>query len=144
MKFHWLLMSLLTGLFLQAQNQSISVIGNPKGTPAELTPTKLQSIFLGEIKTWDNGNTIFLALMKSNTDPGKLTCEKVYQMTCDEVTKFWLGKAMESKTATPSFFNTVNDLQAYVAGKPGAIGIIDGSPPAPGVRVILIDRKKSF
>lgn len=144
MKFSLLLLSLLTGMFLQAQNPSLTVIGNLKGVPAELTQSKLKSVFLGETTIWDNSNKIILALMKSNTDPGKLTCEKVYQMSGDEVKKFWLSKVFEGKADAPTFFNTVSELQSFVSANPGAIGIIDLSAPAPGVKTVTIDGKKSF
>jgi len=142
MKFSLLLLSLLAGMFLHAQN--LSVIGNPTAVPTAMTMAKLKSVFVGETKNWDNSTKVVLALMKSNTEPGKHTCEKIYQRSCDEVTKFWLGKAMENNTTAPVFFNTVSELQAFVAGKPGAIGIIDLSPAAAGVRVIMVDGKRAF
>ncbi len=137
-----LFLSMLTGVLIHAQD--LSVIGNPGGTASAISLSKLSSYFKGEIKTWDNGSKVVLALMKSNTAPGVSTCGKVFQMSCDAVTKFWLGKAMESNTAAPVFFNSVGELQAFVKSKPGAIGIIDLSPPVAGVRVIQIDGKNSF
>ena len=142
MKVRLLLLSLLTGMLLHAQN--LSVIGNPNGTPAGMSHASLKSVFTGGTKTWENGTKITLALMKSNTAAGGLTCSKVFQMSCDEVTKFWLGKAMESNSPAPTFFNSVGELQAFVAGRPGAIGIIDLSAPAAGVHGIAIDGKNSF
>ncbi len=142
MKIRLLFLSLLAGMFLQAQN--LSVIGNPNGTPATMSQARLSSIFKGEIKAWENGTKIFLAMMKSNTALGGLTCTKVFQMNCDGVTKYWLGKAIESNSSAPAFFNTVGELQAFVAGKPGAIGIIDLTAPAAGVRLVTIDGKNSF
>jgi ABC-type phosphate transport system substrate-binding protein len=137
-----LFLSLLTGFLIHAQD--LSVIGNPNGTPSGMSQAKLKSYFKGEIKTWGNGSKVILALMKSNTAPGGSTCGKVFQMSCDAVTKYWLGKAMESNTTAPVFFNSVGELQAFVKNKPGAIGIIDLSAPVAGVRVIQIDGKNSF
>lgn len=144
MKFPMLFISLLTGLFMCAQSPSLSVIANPKGAPAEMTQARLKSIFLGEIQIWENGSKIMLGLMKSNTEPGKLTADKVYQKSGDEVKKFWLSKVFEGKAEAPLFFNTVSELQTFVTATPGALGIIDLSPPAKGVRVVLIDGKGSF
>jgi len=139
MKFSLLLLSLLTGMFLYAQNTTLVVIGN--GAPAKMTLADLKSVFRSEKVMWDNTS---LALMKSATEPGKSTCSKVYETSCDDVTKFWLGKAMGTNPVTPKFFDSVSELQAYVAGKPGAIGIIDLSQPVPGVHVITINGKNSF
>jgi len=142
MKFSLLLLSLLTGMFLQAQ--SLSVIGNPNSVPNEMTQAKFNSVFKGETKNWDNGTKIKLALMRSTTETGKQTCSKVYLMGCDDLTKFWLRKAMESNTIAPVFFNTVGELQTFVTANPGAIGIIDLSAPAAGTRLVTIDGKRAF
>ncbi len=142
MKLSLLLLSMLTGMFLQAQN--LSVIGNPNSVPNGITQARFNSVFKGESKNWDNGTKIKLALMRSTTETGKQTCSKVYLMSCDDVTKFWLRKAMESNTVAPAFFNTIGELQAFVSANPGAIGIIDLSAPAAGTRLITIDGKRAF
>ena len=137
MKIHLLLLSMLTGFLLHAQNTPLVVIGNGGGT--KMTIADLKSVFKGEKVMWTNTS---LALMKSTTEPGKSTCLKVYQMSCDGVTKFWVSKAFEGKSAT--FFNSIGELQAFVAATPGAIGIIDQSALIRGVHVILIDGKGTF
>jgi hypothetical protein len=135
-------LSLLTGILLHAQN--LSVIGNQNGVPAGMPLSQLKSVFAGNTKLWGNGTKVMLALMKSTTASGGLTCGKVYQLSCDEVTKLWLKKALGGNTAAPVFFNTVGELQAFVARTPGAIGIIDLSPPASGVHIVTIDGRNSF
>ena len=136
-----LILMLQTGILIQAQN--LSAIGNAASVPASMSFSDLKSIFKGDKMTFSNGTKVTLALMRSNTAAGGTTCQKVYETSCDAVTKFWLGKAMGSNSA-PAFFNSVGELQAFVAGRAGAIGIIDLSPPVAGVRVITIDGKNSF
>jgi hypothetical protein len=137
MKVPLLIFSLLSGLFMHAQNTPLVVIGN--GATGKMSLTDLKSVFKSEKVMWNNAS---LALMKSTTEPGKSTCSKIYSMSCNDVTKFWVSKAFEGKSAT--FFNSVGELQAFVAVTPGAIGIIDQSAPIRGVHVILIDGKGSF
>lgn len=131
-------------MFVQGQNTTLTVIGNLVGAPAELNQSQLKSIFMGETPKWSNGTKVVLALMKTNTEVGKLTCSKVYNKSSEEVTKFWLSQAIGGNVEAPSFFNTVAELQAFVSGKPGAIGIIDLTTTLSGVRVVLIDRKRGF
>src|SRR5258706_11456325 len=111
MKLSLLLLSLLSGLFLHAQN--LSVIGNPNSVPNEMTQARFISVFKGETKNWDNGTKVKLALMRSTTETGQQTCSKVYKMSCDDVTKFLLRKAMEANTLAPVFFNMVSELQSF-------------------------------
>jgi ABC-type phosphate transport system substrate-binding protein len=141
MKVRLLLLSLLAGTLIHAQN--LSVIGNNNSVPAGMSIAELKSVFKGDTKNWSNGTKIILALMKSNTAPGGLTCSKVYGTSCPEVTKYWLGKAMGTNSA-PSFYNSVGELQAFVARTPGAIGIIDLPSPVAGAHVITIDGRNSF
>jgi ABC-type phosphate transport system substrate-binding protein len=122
----------------------LTVISNQKGSPTGLKKTELRSIFMGEQQRWRNGHKIQIALMKTNTPAGKYVCDKIYDMTGDEVKKFWLALVFQGKAEAPLFFNSTGELQAYVADNPGAIGIIDQSQPATGVQVVLIDGKRSF
>ncbi|MBL0132147.1 MAG: hypothetical protein IPP43_14480 [Chitinophagaceae bacterium] len=144
MKIKILIVLMLSGMIVQGQNTNLAVIANPGGAPAGLKQAELNSIFMGETPKWSNGSKIVLALMKTNTTAGKLTCDKVYHMSGDELTKFWLSQMIDGKVAAPTFFNTVADLQTFVSEKPGAIGIIDLTAPIAGVRVITVEGKKSF
>lgn len=127
-----------------AQADQLTVISNQKGSPAGMKKAELKSIFLGEQQRWRNGKKIVIALMKTNTPAGKNVCEKIYDMSGDEVKKYWLALVFQGKAEAPVFFNSVGDLQTFVAENPGAIGIIDQPQSATGIQVVLIDGKKSF
>ncbi len=133
-----------TGIGLQAQTAQLTVVSNPKGSPTDMKKAELRSIFLGEQQRWRNGNKIVIALMKTNTTPGKNVCDKIYDMSGDEVKKFWLALVFQGKADAPVFFNTVNELLAYVSENAGSIGIIDQAPPTTGIQVVSIDGKRSF
>jgi hypothetical protein len=127
-----------------AQNQNLTVISNEKGAPQQLKLSELKSILKGEKQRWRNGNKIVIALMKTNTPAGDYTCKKIYDMSGDEVKKFWLALVFEGKADAPSFFNTESELENFVAENPGAIGIIDQPSSTADAHVILIDGKKSL
>jgi hypothetical protein len=129
---------------LQAQIPSLTVVSNPKGSPANMKQAELKSIFMGEKQRWRDGKKIVIALMKTNTAAGKNVCDKVYDMSGDELKKFWLALVFQGKSDAPVFFNTISELQAYVSENPGAIGIIDQAPSMTGIQVVSIDGKKSF
>lgn len=121
---------------------SLTVISNPKGTPETLKFSELKSIFMGEQQRWRNGTKITLALMKTNTDVGKITSSKVYGMSGDELNKFWLALVFQGKASAPIFFNSESELENFVARNPGAIGITDQLAANNELRTILVEGRK--
>src|SRR5215831_5097335 len=74
-----------------AQTEMLTVIRNEKGAPPELKLSELKSILKGEKQRWRDGNKITIALMKTSTPAGMYTCKKIYDMSSDELKKFWLA-----------------------------------------------------
>lgn len=129
----------------RSQSTNLLVISNQNGSPAMMKFSELKSIFLGEKQRWPNGTKIMIALMKTNNPIGKITSDKLYDMSGDELNKYWLALVFQGKASAPNFFNSVSDLENFVAQNPGAIGIIDQSAtPPPDVKTILVDGKKSI
>ena len=136
------IMLLSLSVTTHAQTESLTVISNQKGAPAELKLSDLKSILKGEQQRWHNGKKISIALMKTSTPGGAYTCQKIYDMSSDELKKFWLALVFEGKADAPAFFNTTSELESFVADNPGAIGIIDQPPASADTRIVLIDGKK--
>src|SRR6476646_1425671 len=76
---------------VHAQSTCLTVITNQAGAPASMKQSELISIFMGEKQRLRNGKKIVIALMKTNTPAGKNVCEKIYDMSGEEVKKFWLA-----------------------------------------------------
>lgn len=123
--------------------QDLSVLANDKGSPAQLKFSELQSIFQGKTTKWANGSKIVLAMMKTNTEAGQTTCQKIYQLNADEVKKFWLTQSMKG-LETPVFFNGAAELKEFILKTPGAIGILEGTDAPAGSKLVTIDGKKTF
>jgi CRISPR/Cas system-associated protein Csm6 len=144
MKFFIVILALLTGVVAAAQDVPLTVISNQKGAPATLKQAELRSILKGEQQRWRNGSKIIIALMKTNTPVGKYTSEKVYDMSTDELKKYWLALVFQGKADAPVFFNSISELLTFVAENPGAIGIVDQTAPVASTQVVLVDGKASF
>lgn len=135
---------LLLSLTARSQNEMLTVISNEKGAPAALKMSELKSILMGEKQRWHNGNKITIALMKTSTRAGAYTCKKIYDMSSDELKKFWLALVFEGKADAPAFFNTISEIQSFVAENPGAIGVIDQTLTTADTHIVLIDGKKTL
>ena len=127
-----------------AQDNSLSVIANTNGAPADISFTELQNIFLGKQTKWSNGDKVLIALMKLTTSEGKATCDKLYRMTPDQVTKHWLALSIKGTIDAPVFFNTAVELQRFVAANRGAIGIVGTVSTMPNIKTVLVEGKKTF
>jgi hypothetical protein len=137
-----IILIILLANIADAQNSGLVVISNPKGSPPNLKWSELKSILLGERQRWRNGNKVVIALMKTNTEVGKSTSERIYNMTPDEVKKYWLALVFQGKAEAPVFFSSATELQAFVAENPGSIGVIDQPLPHYNTLVVTIDGKK--
>lgn len=122
---------------------ALTVIGNGKGSPSELKMAQLQSILKGEKLRWNDGTKVVIALMKTNTPIGSITSKKVFNMSEDQLNKYWLALVFQGKADAPSFFNSVSELEAFVAQTPGAIGVTTQSPTT-ATKTITVDGKKSI
>jgi hypothetical protein len=106
-----------------AQDTSLIVIRNSIGVPAEMKMTQLKSVLKGERQRWGDGTKVVIALMKPNTLVGVNTCKKVFNMSANEVNKYWLGLVFQGKADAPAMFNSLSDLEDFVSKTPGAIGV---------------------
>jgi hypothetical protein len=123
-----------------AQDTSLMVIRNSKGVPAEMKMAQLKSVLKGEKQRWGDGTKVVIALMKPNTPIGGNTCKKVYNMSANEVSKYWLGLVFQGKADAPAMFNSLNELEDFVSRTPGAIGVIGQT--ANNNKTITVEGKK--
>jgi hypothetical protein len=118
-------LGLLTSSLVSAQNDSLTVIGNNVSVPSEMDFKQLKSVLRGEKLRWNDGKQVKIALMKSNTPIGKETCNRIFNMSPNELNKYFLALVFQGKIKAPTFFTSPKELSTFVAQTPGAIGVID-------------------
>jgi hypothetical protein len=144
MKGKLFLLLLLVNASVYSQSIPLSVFANKNVPLAETSFVTLQNIFMGKQPKWSNGDKVVIALMKFSTPAGKETCSKLYKMTPDQVTRYWLTLSIKGKIDAPIFFNTTAELQRFVSANRGAIGIVNGITPISGIKLLLVDKKNAF
>lgn len=122
----------------KAQNAELLVIGNIETVPSEMKKNQLTSVLKGEQQRWKNGTKVVLALMDPDTPIGRNTCTRVYNMSGDELQRYFLLLVFQGKARAPNFFDSPDDLEAFVAKTPGAIGVLDQATDS-SVKIVLID-----
>lgn len=130
-------------MWVKAQDAQLTIIGNAKGVPAELTLPMLKSVLKGEKLRWKDGTKVIIALMKTNTPVGMNTCRKLYNMSPNDLNKLFLALVFQGKGEAPTFFNSISELQTFIGETPGAIGVIE-STAANKEKIVHIDGKESI
>jgi hypothetical protein len=64
-------------------------------------------------------------------------------MSGDELNRFWLALVFQGKASAPNFFNSMSELESFVAQTPGAIGIVKKESSNES-KLIPVDGKKEF
>lgn len=124
--------------------QSLSVIANKKGSPAAISRNQLTSVFMGEKQRWSNGIKIQLALIKTNNPLGVSISSQVFDMTPDELNKYFLALVFQGKLSAPLFFNSTAELHEFVAKHPGAIGITNENVNTAEINTLVVDGKSTL
>ncbi len=143
-KYFPVVLLLLAGFIASGQETPLVVISHTKGAPSMLKMSELKAVLKGERQRWGDGTKVSIYLMKTATPVGKVTCNKVYNMSGDKVRRFWLELSFGGKAEAPTFCNSAEELEALIAQNPGAIGILDKSSGLAGTKTIMVDGKASF
>ena len=123
-----------------AQDQNLVVIGNGKGVPADMKLAQLKSTMKGEKLRWPDGSKVVIALLKTTTPIGQNTSKKIYNMSANELNKYWLALVFQGKADAPNFFNSEAELEEFVSQTSGAIGVVN--QPTASTKTITIDGKR--
>jgi hypothetical protein len=135
-----ILIGLLAPILVSAQDSSLIVIGNEVSVPSEMDLKQFKSVIRGEKLRWSDGKQVIIALMKSNTSVGKETCTRIYNMSPNELNKYFLALVFQGRIKAPTFFTSSNELSTFVAETPGAIGVIDYTDDST-LKIITVDGK---
>jgi hypothetical protein len=139
-----LIVFLNTVLVSAAQDPDLplTIVTHSKGAPTEMKFNVLKSILRGEKQRWPDGTKITIALMKASTPGGNAICKKIYNMSADELNKYWLALVFQGKGQAPVFFNSPAELEAFIAQTPGAIGVTTSTGGT--ARTVTVDGKKTL
>lgn len=126
-----------------AQDSRLAVIVNEQGTPDELDLKQVKKVFRGEQQRWEGGKKVAIALMKNSHPTGNHTASKLYDMSGNELKKYWLSLVFQGNVSAPEFFSSEDALVNYVKTTPGAIGIVSAEA-TDGAKTIHIEGEPYF
>jgi F0F1-type ATP synthase beta subunit len=136
-------LGLLEPANIYAQESELTIIGNTKSVPSEMDMNQLKAVLKGERLRWDDGSKVVVALMKTSTPVGTNTCDRIFNMTGNQLNKYFLAMVFQGKINRPNLFNSEDELETFVAQTPGAIGVIQNTNDTQLITV-MVDGKKQI
>jgi len=113
----------LLAFFVLGFAAEFSVVVHPDNPTTEINASDLQNIYLGRKSTWDDGKPIEVLVLKEG-DVHSAFLKEVVKKSPSQFAIFW-KKAVFTGTGTPpKEFATEDELLAYLANHPQAVGYV--------------------
>jgi hypothetical protein len=116
-----LLLALITSSAFAQSLSGLTFIGNNLGT-SSLKEQEVKDAFKAKNNFWPNGKTLTVCLPETNSSDATEVSRKIYGKTVSEVQKFWLSQVFQGRSRSPMFFESDEDMIAFITKTPGAIG----------------------
>jgi ABC-type phosphate transport system substrate-binding protein len=125
-------MALYFGRRAQADpTPAFKVVVNARVTGKGIPRSVLAQIYLGKIKRWGDGSPIVAVDQSSTSVVRESFSRAVLDMPVDAVRQYWMGAMMTSNSRPPVARQSDNDVIAFVASEPGAIGYVSEAAVVP-------------
>ena len=135
----WLLAVLAAGLVPpSAADSPYRVIVHPGVKGSQIPRATLSSIFLKQAPRWGDGSPVLPVDQSMRSPIRRSFAAEVLQKEIVEMQMFWTRR-MASGVTPPPVKQTDEEILAYVAATPGAIGYVSSTLPLPdNVRPVAI------
>ena len=136
---HVLAATLAAGIIpTAAADQSYRIIVNPSVKGSQIPRTTLNSIFLKQAPRWADGSPVQPVDQSFRSHVRQSFAADVHQRPLMELQIFWTRRMADGVTPPP-VKQSDDEIVAYVARTPGAIGYVSSATPLPDtVRAVAI------
>ena len=118
--------------------EGVILIVNKNVDQSRLSRQEVRDIFLGDKRTWDDGQHVVVVTLKSGTVHDEFLQEYI-KKTAIIFSRYWKRMLMTGKSKIPIAFNSENDAIDYVKNTDGAIGYISPALLNESVKKMTID-----
>lgn len=113
-----------------------TVIVNGALTVADLTEDDLKDYYLGKKASWPDGSKVVVVVLKDGASHEKLMGK--LGKSSSQFTTGWKKLVFTGKGAMPEQVGNEDELVAFVAKTPGAIGYADAGKVKDGVKAVPV------
>ena len=97
-----------------------------------LKRTELAAIFLGKKSTWDSGKRIIPILQSERSPVAREFLREILGRSLSQYRAHWKRRLFSGGGTVPRTLPTAEEVMAFVARHPGAIGVVAGSSQPDG------------
>jgi ABC-type phosphate transport system substrate-binding protein len=117
--------------------QEVVVIAHPGVDAAEVAPTVLQDMFLGDRSRWEDQTKVTIAVLKRGEAHERFLVE-VVRRTDSQFATHWKRLVFSGKGKMPKTFEEESELVAFVEKTEGAVGYVSEASALGSVKTIRV------
>jgi hypothetical protein len=130
------------GFALRAQAQEAApdfrVVAHPSHAGGSVERAFLADAFLKKVTRWAGGETIRPVDLRPNNTARKRFTDVVLKRSVGAVRSYWQQRIFSGRDVPPPELDSDEDVLAFVAKHPGAVGYVSGAAKLQGVRELSI------
>lgn len=131
-----LLLILMFAASLPASAAGLLVIASPQVPVETISASDVAAIYTSRKTTWANSVPIVPVNREANSTLRERFSEAIFNLSPQELAEYW--NQLRFKGKQPPLVQTSDQaVLGFVRSVPGAIGYIDASQPATGVKVLM-------
>jgi ABC-type phosphate transport system substrate-binding protein len=115
------------------------VVAHPSNPQRAVARGFLADAFLKKTTRWQGGETIRPVDLRPNLPPRRSFTERVLKRSVSAVRSYWQQRIFSGRDVPPPELESDDEVLAFVAKHPGAVGYVSGSSKLKGVKELSID-----
>ena len=125
-----------------AYSLDVAVIVNKQNPVNGVSLIELTKLLKQEKQYWEGGKKVYLILQEAGSTEKKVVLKRVYQMTDEDLKKYWLGKMFRGEIASfPKTLGSSEAVKRFVSQVPNAIGFIDSAAVDTTIKALNVNGK---
>ena len=116
----------------------IKVIVGKDNALSELQRAELSRIYLGRKTLWKSGQRIAPAMLDDSSRPAEAFLKGTVAKTSSQFRAYWKRQLFSGGGAPPRTFGSSAQVAEFVAGHPGAIGIVEDTFAGDQVKALQV------
>lgn len=125
-----------------AYSLDVAVVVNKQNPVSGVSLAELTKILKQEKQYWEGGKKVYLILQEAGSSEKNVMLKRVYQMSDEDLKKFWLGKMFRGEISSfPKTLGSSEAVKRFISQVPNAIGFIDSGSVDTSIKALNVDGK---
>jgi ABC-type phosphate transport system substrate-binding protein len=122
----------------QETTPDFRLIVHPSNSQRAADRSFLADAFLKKTTRWEGGETIRPVDLRPAATPRKIFTERVLKRSVGAVRSYWQQRIFSGRDVPPPELDSDDEVLAFVAKYPGAVGYVSGAAKLKGVKELAV------